>query len=292
MNSYLTYMYLLTPLHTGGSSQEGNLMGIAREVHTKFPYLPSSSLRGKIRAEMEKANPEQAGTFFGERIKNGQQPTEGDIWFADATLLFFPIASFSHHLIWITCPLWLSRWNRWLPGAPLSTVVKQCKASLDKENTQAVTTFEARKLYMQGALLHEENLEKLDDPAPLHTVLEPLFKDNDGLLTELTSKLAILTDEDCAALVETGLQREVRVALKKDTKTVEGGSFRSEEAIPPEAVLFFSWGMKDKQVNKTAQISELTVQKMSSRLQFGGLEGLGRGWAQLKSIQSLNTGEV
>lgn len=38
MTDYLTYLYLLTPLHTGGSSNEGNLMGIAREVHTEFPY--------------------------------------------------------------------------------------------------------------------------------------------------------------------------------------------------------------------------------------------------------------
>ena len=48
--NYLTYSYLLTPLHTGASSQAGNMMGIARETHTELPYLPSSSLRGKIRS--------------------------------------------------------------------------------------------------------------------------------------------------------------------------------------------------------------------------------------------------
>ena len=97
MNHFLTYLHLLTPLHTGGSTDEGNLMGIAREIHTEFPYLPSSSLRGKIRASLEhEAN---SGVFFGQKIENGQQPTEGEVWFADATLLFFPIASLSHHLI-------------------------------------------------------------------------------------------------------------------------------------------------------------------------------------------------
>ena len=48
--NYLTYTYLLTPLHTGASAQAGNLMGIARESFNELPYIPSSSLRGKIRA--------------------------------------------------------------------------------------------------------------------------------------------------------------------------------------------------------------------------------------------------
>ena len=111
MNSYITYLHLLTALHTGGSANEGNLMGIAREVHTEFPYLPASSLRGKIRSELERSHESEAGIFFGQKIKGGQQPTEGEVWFADATLLFFPIASLSHHLVWITCPLWLDRWS-------------------------------------------------------------------------------------------------------------------------------------------------------------------------------------
>jgi len=47
--NYLTYSYLLTPLHTGASTQAGNLLGIAREAQTELPLIPSSSLRGKLR---------------------------------------------------------------------------------------------------------------------------------------------------------------------------------------------------------------------------------------------------
>lgn len=36
----LVYLYLLSPLHTGGTTQEGNLLGIARESHTEMPYIP------------------------------------------------------------------------------------------------------------------------------------------------------------------------------------------------------------------------------------------------------------
>ena len=177
MSNFLTYMYLLTPLHTGGSADEGNLMGIAREVHTEFPYLPSSSLRGRIRAEMEtKATPELKDSidlFFGKKIKDGGQPTEGEIWFADATLLFFPIASLSHHLIWVTCPLWLTRWSRWVGHSEsMATFIEQCQTELTRveQPKSAVLSFNTNQLYLQTAILESKELVRLDF-APIKTAL-------------------------------------------------------------------------------------------------------------------------
>ncbi|MEA5543108.1 RAMP superfamily CRISPR-associated protein [Limnoraphis robusta Tam1] len=51
-NTDIVYLYLLSPLHTGGTSQEGNVVGIARETHTDLPYLPSSTIRGRLRASV------------------------------------------------------------------------------------------------------------------------------------------------------------------------------------------------------------------------------------------------
>lgn len=283
MNNYLTYVYLLTPLHTGASSQEGNLMGIAREVHTEFPYLPASSLRGKIRSELETLNPDTAGLLFGQKIKDGMQPTEGEVWFADATLLFFPIASLSHHFIWITCPLWLERWNRWLDKTPLTPFIQDCRQTIS-DSQPACVTFPPAPLYLQTALLKPSNLTQLDS-SPLSKPLTPLIQAQ-GMISQLTQKLVILSDEDCNALVELGLQREVRVALEETSKTVKGGSFRSEEAIPPEAVLFFPWGMKQsKHEEETKPMRRHLKTILNQRLQFGGLEGLGRGWADLQTIK-------
>ena len=284
MNTYITYLHLLTALHTGGSSNEGNLMGIAREVHTEFPYLPASSLRGKIRSELERSYESEAGIFFGQKIKGGQQPTEGEVWFADATLLFFPIASLSHHLVWITCPLWLERWNRWLTNSPLTDLIKECRTSITDQKP-ALVSFPTNNLYLQTALLKQSHLNSLNTNT-LAKELESLTGNN-GLIGELIKKLVVLSDEDCVALVETGLQREVRVALEEGSKTVKGGSFRSEEAIPPEAVMFFPWGMKPaKESDKTKEIRQKLPEILTKRLQFGGLEGLGRGWVDLKTIKT------
>lgn len=296
MNTYLTYLYLLTPLHTGGSADEGNLMGIAREVHTEFPYLPASSLRGKIRSALEPSNPQseeekalakEVSQFFGQKIKDGQQPTEGEVWFAEATLLFFPIASLSHHLVWITCPLWLERWNRWLQNSPLTQLIQNCREQIT-EARPALVSFTPEPLYLQTAILEQNALGQLNtnDSNSLSQSLQNLTTAN-NMIGQLLKKLVIVDDEDCIALVETGLQREVRVALNEGEKTVKGGSFRSEEAIPPETVLFFPWGMKPvKQTENTQNIRAKTSELLKNKLQFGGLEGLGRGWCDLKTIET------
>ena len=311
MSNFLSYMYLLTPLHTGGSADEGNLMGIAREVHTEFPYLPSSSLRGRIRAAMEQAaTPEQKETvdsFFGKKIKDGGQPTEGEVWFADATMLFFPIASLSHHLVWITCPFWLERWSRWLSDSqPVDNLIAQCRTELTRQEQpkSAVLSFSTNQLYLQTAVLNSDELVMLDFE-PIRAALDVMMQ-RPGLIAQLLSNAIVLADEDCIGLVEMGLQREVRVALEEESKTVKGGSFRSEEAIPPETVLFFPWGTKppkqykplreetDAQINHQQATAKQSKDESvrsdigqlldKNRLQFGGLEGLGRGWADLTTF--------
>jgi CRISPR-associated protein Cmr4 len=274
-------------------------MGIAREVHTEFPYLPASSLRGKIRSALELSNPQseeekalakEVSQFFGQKIKDGQQPTEGEVWFAEATLLFFPIASLSHHLVWITCPLWLERWNRWLQNSPLTQLIQNCREQIT-EAIPALVSFTPEPLYLQTAILQQNALGQLNtnDSNSLSQSLQNLTNAN-GMINQLLKKLVIVDDEDCIALVETGLQREVRVALNEGEKTVKGGSFRSEEAIPPETVLFFPWGMKPmKQTENTQNIRAKTSELLKNKLQFGGLEGLGRGWCDLITIETTET---
>lgn len=285
--NYLTYSYLLTPLHTGASSQAGNLMGIAREAQTEFPYLPSSSLRGKIRSTLESMHPEAAGTLFGERIKDGQQPTEGEVWFVDATLLLFPVASYSHQFVWITCPLWLSRWNRWLQNQQLGELISRWRSllhqSLEDRGKNAIASVQGQQIYLQGALLNASEIESIGQDSACWDCFKAI-PDGNGIL-ELKHKLVVLSDGDCIGLVETGLQREVRVALKEDEKTAKDGSYRSEEAIPSETILFFPWGLKSpKSEETTKNVRQSLTQILNDRLQFGGLEGLGRGWVESKTI--------
>ncbi len=282
--NYLTYLYLLTPLHTGASAQAGNLMGIARESFNELPYLPSSSLRGKIRSVLEAKYKEEAGMFLGEIINGNQQPTEGEVWFADATLLLFPVASFSHHYVWITCPLWLNRWNRWLENEKLEELIQIWQRLLGSDTKKAIASVSGKQIYLQGALLNEGEIESINPDAVCWDCFKEI-PDGSGIL-ELKQKLVILSNQDCASFVEMGLQREVRIALKDTEKTATDGSFRSEEAIPSETVMFFPWGLKpDKNEQRTEKVRHYLQKILNERLQFGGLEGLGRGWTENKTVQ-------
>ena len=68
------FLYLLSPLHTGGTTQSGNLVGIARESHTNFPYIPSSSIRGRIRASVE--DDELKAKLFGTELPSSTSSGE------------------------------------------------------------------------------------------------------------------------------------------------------------------------------------------------------------------------
>ena len=83
----LVYCYLLSPLHTGGTTQEGNLLGIARESHTDLPYVPSSTIRGRLRASVSDRDKKFA--LFGNEIEDGQTLKQGSIWVGDGSILWF-----------------------------------------------------------------------------------------------------------------------------------------------------------------------------------------------------------
>jgi CRISPR-associated protein Cmr4 len=267
-------------------------MGVAREVHTGFPHLPASSARGKIRSHVESQlqDTEQAtaaADFFGRKIEGSQQPTEGHVWFSDASLLFFPVASADTHLIWITCPLWLERWQRWYPHTQETEKLGNLLPDWTKrlQEKEAIASFHTNQLFLQTAIASNISILTTEEIEALQPIFQTL-QATSNLLQNLPKKLVILDEDDCLSLVETGLQREVRVALEANSKTVKGGSFRSEEAIPPETILFLPWGVKSIQNQDNHAINDFLHQVMASRLQFGGLESLGRGWANLTTVDS------
>lgn len=103
------------------------MLGIARESHTNLPYIPSSTIRGRLRASVN--NPITQVQLFGPDLKNLEnrqfienyeqatkkkltQLEQGDIWVGDASLLWLPVPSLSHSVVWVSCPILLQRWAR------------------------------------------------------------------------------------------------------------------------------------------------------------------------------------
>jgi len=267
MNSELVGLYLLSPLHTGGTTQEGNVLGIARESHMEFPYLPSSTIRGRLRSLVRDKEIEE--DLFGHELTGSNQLTQGAIWIGDGSLLWLPVPSLSHGVIWITCPILLHRYRRFVPNLP--AIPADYSTSLPIN----------RPIYLKDAILkdHLKSWEKVEWKKFIPTHLE----------TEIIQSVLVLPDRHFATVTQMSLWRQVKVKLDQN-KTVQDGSFRYEEAIPPDTVMYFPWGttvVARQSKDAAAELKDTfkAILEAEDVLQIGGQESLGRGFVQHWSIQ-------
>ncbi|WP_448603426.1 type III-B CRISPR module RAMP protein Cmr4 [Thermoleptolyngbya sp.] len=265
----LVYLYLLSPLHTGGTTQEGNLLGIARESHTDLPYIPSSSIRGRLRASVE--GQELKYFLFGNEINAGDKLEQGTIWIGDGSILWLPVPSLSHGVVWVSCPMLLQRWARLNQmKSPIPKVSDKCSVHPDLAK--------GKPIYLKDAILKPEKLEAWDT----WNIFVPQSSHASGI-----RRVIVLPDQQCSTLIQMSLWRQVKVKLDEH-KTVDGG-FRYEEAIPPDTLMYFPWGVtsqvngkaKGANLNPESEFKQLLKQDNHALLQIGGQESLGRGFVQV-----------
>ncbi len=266
------YLYLLSPLHTGGTTQEGNLLGIARESHTTLPYIPSSTIRGKIRASV--SNRVKRIQLFGPELDDVQkfatdykeatgkelkQLEQGDIWVGDGSILWLPVPSLSHGIVWISCPMLLERWKRFCSN----------DAKIPVEYSSNISN--KSPVYLKDAIV-----QNLSDWQEWKSFVPQTAE------TSSIKQVLILPNQHCTTLIQMSLWRQVKIKLD-DHKSVENG-FRYEEAIPPDTLMYFPWGITSQangQANQSlADFENILADKNRQIIQIGGQESLGRGFVQ------------
>ena len=261
-----SHLYLLSPLHTGGTTQEGNLLGIAREAHTEFPYLPSSTIRGRLRASiLADQGQDICYRLFGNEITDQRESlTQGSIWIGDGSILWFPIASLSHGVLWVSCPMLLRRWATY--QSEKTPIPKAYATNLNNSN----------QIYLKDVILQKNDLI-------LWTDWKKFIPK--GSETESIERVLVLPDKYFATVIQMGLWRQVKVKLDEQ-KTVKDGSFRYEEAIPPDTVMYFPWGVTTQRKLERLPLTEEFQDILNgySLLQLGGQESLGRGFVQQWSV--------
>jgi CRISPR-associated protein Cmr4 len=270
MNTYISYLYLLSPLHTGGTSQEGNIVGIARESHSDLPYMSASGIRGKLRS----STPEnQRKSLWGNTLEDVQQNgdenlTQGSLWIGDSAILWFPVPSLSHGIVWVTSQFLLRRWlrlyNQSLPENQQLSIPPINSFSLGRV-----------KLYLKDAIFKSTELQ------PWQNWQQYIPQNNQ--ITQIIDKTLVLSDADCQTLIQTSLWRQVRVNLGEGKVLADNAGFRYEEAIPPETLMYFPWGSTTAANGTSETVCNDLRNIFSSQRnwQFGGQESLGRGLVEL-----------
>ncbi len=262
------YLYSLSPIHCGSSGDMGNVLEIAREVHTNFPFIPGSSLRGSVRNEVTNYPVADAKSvadrLFGKELDEAQG-TMGvhQIWFSDARLLWLPMKTMSlkngsnNVFAWISCPTLL----RSLAKEPI-------------EIESAVGTRPGTYLVADAEVVVKPFNDNQREIATKSIASFPA--DLRAIGDSWQRNLIILPDDDFSILLEHALWTQIRNKISD-----EGGAevFWTDVCIPRDTIFFYHWGYTPARTNSLTETDwQILTSILKGLFQVGGQANVGRGW--------------
>jgi len=269
------YLYSLAPIHCGGEGDLGNILEIAREVHTNFPYIPGSSLRGSLRDEVTQLNPNDANALFGKELNGDGEMGVHQVWFGDARLLWVPMRTMASGnrdiFTWVSCHS-LIRDHALiakLPGAifperPVGTQPGNYMVADAQLQVIAMNDDQKKAIALAGTW--SDSLEK-------------------SVKSTWEKSCIVLPDADFQVLMEHSLWTQIRNKIQEGSQgaTSEGSAevFWTDICIPRDTIGYYAWGyslLKNNPV--TSEQHELLMSAVQGLIQVGGQANVGRGWAQ------------
>ena len=276
-----------TPLHAGaGQSVDGIDLPIQREVHTHWPCVFGSAVKGALRAHAEQrmaSTSTAIADLFGPDHGGAQERDTshaGALLVGDATLLALPVRSLQSSFKWVTCPQALQRFARTAERLGLQL---QWPTITQPAPDKALGQGDA-KLFLE-----EFRFEQNPDACigALAKALAPL---SGGALDEATlvQRLVVVHDDIFSFLARNATSVQPHIAIDSTTKTVKDGALWFEEALPPETLLYVPLAAPASRrkggaltaAQVLAQFEQL-LPAGKNWLQLGGNETTGMGWCRV-----------
>ncbi|MEA5537027.1 type III-B CRISPR module RAMP protein Cmr4 [Crocosphaera sp. XPORK-15E] len=272
----LGYLYSLSPIHCGGEGDIGNILEISREVHTNFPYIPGSSLRGSIRDEVQSLDTNAANNLFGKELDKEGQMGVHQVWFGDARLLWVPMRTMPLNggtdiFTWVSCHS-LIRDHAIIaklsfttfPDHPVGSRPGNYLVADAEINVSALNPKQKEAITFLGKF-----------PDSLNDSVKPTWETNH----------IILPDSDFQVLMEHSLWTQVRNKIQEETNGAnQAGSaevFWTDICIPRDTIFYSPWGYNLSKENPISSAEhELLIQVLQGLIQVGGQANVGRGWVQ------------
>lgn len=269
-------------IHAGAGSSLGYIdLPIQREAHTTWPCIYGSSIKGALRAAatLRAGNDEKLGKLvrwmFGPETQDAgaEDAAAGALIFTDARLLLLPVRSLTSHFRWVTCPAILQRMSGDLRRLGIN----------DAEPYTPAAPGEAEAMVC-GNQLKQLYLDELNFPVAdtqIDKSLVNMLRRATGIETgELESKLVVVSDNRFSHLARYATAVTTHVKLT-ERKTVQRGALWTEEALPPDTVLYMG-------VHVSARAGDRAA---------GGLEDLARlafahGYFQVGANETVGMGFV
>lgn len=286
MMSAISYLHVLSPLHTGTGQGTGVLdLPIARETTTNWPEIPGSGIKGALRSVATGLENFPVEAVFGPDLDKSDNASAGSghVWFGGARILCFPVRSYAGTFAWITCPLALMSWQRDLETAGFTQQIPQFSVP----NVDHIFASTDTALKSGSKVLLEEidlTLSVNDETKTLATFLaESIFDDADWR-DFFVNRFAIVDDEVFTFMVSMATTVTTRIRLEDTSKTVVDGAMWYEETIPPETI--FCHPVTDTRGDYAADLVNL----FAETFQLGGNATVGQGLVRA-SLVSVKGGE-
>ncbi|GAB6065423.1 type III-B CRISPR module RAMP protein Cmr4 [Aquifex pyrophilus] len=271
-NTETSLLRVLTPLHIGTGQGTGYVdLPIYREVHTGFPAIPASSIKGNVRtekiyevAQKLKKKPDEVDRLVekgeDESVRElsklfGSKKNEGKAVFTDGRVLLFPVKSLRGIFALITSPYVINRFLKDIEKGEfrISLEDNSCIALSDTvkvDNSVVLEEFVFR--CVRGAF--PEELEKLP--------LEEEYK----------NRMVIVSDNVFSHMVRNYTEIQTHIKVNPETGTVSEGHLWTEEYVPSETVFYFQL------------INGENLLKGVNTLQLGGNTTTGKGVVEVLKL--------
>lgn len=302
----------VTPLHIGVGRSIGVVdMPIQRDGFG-FPCIPSSSIKGALRAFFRERIGDCTEVLFGASPEDTESYA-GAFTINEAYLLAIPARSLRGVWVLVTSPFLLSRFEE---GLELIGVEEPLKRELE-ENMTCIKRIVREQILMVAPenysiddiiILNEEFRLKPQPSEELKKLAKIIYPED-------AERFALVHDDLIKDIVERSILRRTRIKLERGVKRVETGGLWTEEEVPINTI-FFTWFLysrsrrriedewkkeweKHSGVREYVQIegynyatSRAVMECVESRLLkegkgiiiFGGHETIGRGIVQLRKI--------
>lgn len=307
----ILFLYCETPVHAGsGNSLSIVDLPIQRERITNLPIIQASSLKGVLRAEVERLRGKKiTEILFGPENQRAHEHA-GCVSFHDARILLFPVRSLAGVFAWITCPFVLERLKR--DAQTVGIEVPQEIENL-KNNNKAIVANNSMVVIENNKVVLEEYAFEVIKNESIGKIAEflknnalPQNREYESWRSWLPERLVILPDDAFRDFTLMATEVITRIRIDQDKKTVVEGALWTEEYLPSETLLYAPvligkpLGEEDRLPAELKDNNEPSAEKVLKlikdlatpkgnnpyldRTQIGGDETIGKGLVKLRFL--------
>ena len=235
----LVFYTCVSPVHMGAGSAVGAIDNpIQREVHTEYPLIAGSGLKGAVRHHFARTWAEHGSKALISRLFGPEKEASdhaGAIAFTDAALVAFPVRSLKNTYVYATSPTALGRLKRLADGTAPWTVPAVAEGQALVAGVGALSD---KRLVLEAfdfAAKEDAGVKAIAQWLAQHSL--PAGDEHQFFRDKLEADLVVLSDTEFSHFVRHATVVEPHVRIDDATGTASDGGLFYTENLPPETIL-------------------------------------------------------